>query len=141
MVRTTQMAMNSSRFRNAVFVTKSALERNFSAKPSSMKPSTTFSVFIQPPDFGKDCNACGNNANNPKTIAQAKPKPAKAKVSSIGTLDEPVTALPNNDPRIGPVHENETITKVSAMKNIPTIPPASSAFEDLLAMELGNAIS
>ena len=78
-----------------------------------------FTVFIQPPDFGKLCRACGNKAKSPKTIAQLKPNPAKAKVSNIGTFAEPVTALPNKLPKIGPVQENETMTKVNAMKNIP----------------------
>ena len=141
MVINIQRAMKSSLFKRKVLVTKSALERNFRAKPSSINPKTTFTVFIQPPDFGKLCKACGNNAKSPKTIAQAKPNPPNAKVSSIGTLEDPVTALPNRLPKIGPVHENETITSVKAMKKIPIIPPASSAFEDLLAMELGKVMS
>ena len=120
---------------------KSAFDKNFKASPSSMKPSTTFTVFIQPPDFGKLCKACGKSAKSPNTIAHDKPNPAKAKVRSIGTLTEPVTALPNKLPKIGPVHEKETMTKVSAIKKIPINPPASSAFEDLLAMELGKVIS
>src|SRR5690606_20784179 len=120
-----------------VFETKSAFERNFKASPSSIKPKTTFTVFIQPPDFGKLCSACGKSAKSPKTIAQLNPNPAKANVSNIGMFAEPVTALPSKLPKIGPVQENETITKVSAIKKIPTIPPASSAFEDLFAMELG----
>ena len=133
--------MNNSLFKKNVLETKSAFDKNFKANPNSMKPKTTFTVFIQPPDFGKLCRACGNNAKSPKTIAQLKPNPAKAKVSNIGTFAEPVTALPNKLPKIGPVQENEIITKVNAMKNIPIIPPASSAFEDLLAMELGKVMS
>ena len=121
--------------------TKSAFDKNFKAKPSSINPKNTFTVFIQPPDFGKLCNACGNKANNPKTIAQLNPKPAKAKVNNIGTFEDPVTALPNKLPKIGPVQENDTITKVNAIKKIPIIPPASSAFEDLLAMALGKVMS
>jgi len=78
-----------------------------------------FRHIIHPPDFGKLCNACGNNACNPKIIAHAGPNPARAKVSSIGTLDEPVTALPNKIPKIGFVEEKETITRVNAMKKIP----------------------
>ena len=121
--------------------TKSALERNFNAKPNSIKPRTTFTVFIQPPDFGKLCKACGNNAKAPKIIAQANPNPANAKVNIIGTSELPETAVPKRLPNIGPVQENDTITKVSAIKKIPIIPPASSAFADLLAMELGSVIS
>ena len=141
MVIIIQIAMKSSRFNKNVLDTKSAFDKNFNAKANSTKPRTTFTVFIQPPDFGKLCNACGNNANSPKTIAQLKPNPAKAKVNSIGTFAEPVTALPNKLPKIGPVQENETMTNVKAIKKIPMIPPASSAFEDLLAIELGKVIS
>ena len=133
--------MNNSLFNKKVLETKSALERNFKAKPNSIKPKTTFTVFIQPPDFGRLDRACGNKASKPKTIAQAKPNPANAKVRSIGTLEDPVTALPNKLPKIGPVQENDTITNVSAIKNIPIKPPASSALEDLLAIALGNLIS
>ena len=81
------------------------MDKNFSANPSSINPTTTFTVFIHPPDFGKLCKACGKSAKSPKTIAQLSPNPAKAKVSSIGTLAEPVTALPSKLPKIGPVHE------------------------------------
>ena len=141
MVIIIQIAMKSSRFSKNVLETKSAFDKNFRAKANSTNPKTTFTVFIQPPDFGKLCNACGNNAKSPKTIAQANPKPAKAKVNNIGTFAEPVTALPNKLPKIGPVQEKETITNVNAMKKIPTIPPASSAFEDLLAIDDGKVIS
>ena len=120
---------------------KSAFDKNFKANPNSINPNTTFTVFIQPPDFGKLCNACGNKASKPKTIAQLNPKPAKAKVSNIGIFAEPVKELPSKLPKIGPVQENETMTKVKAIKKIPIIPPASSAFEDLLAIELGKVIS
>ena len=136
-----QIPMKSSLLMKNVLETKSALDKNFKARASSTKPKTTFTVFIQPPDFGRLCSACGNKASKPKTIAQANPNPAKAKVSSIGTFAEPVIALPNKLPKIGPVQENETMTKVKAIKKIPIIPPASSAFEDLLAIELGKVIS
>src|SRR5690606_40132208 len=116
-------------------------DKNFSANASSTNPRTTFTVFIQPPDLGRLCKACGNRASTPKTIAQARPKPASAKVRSIGTYAAPVTALPSKDPRIGPVHEKDTITSVRAIKKIPTIPPASSAREDLFAMALGRVMS
>ena len=92
--------MNNSLFRKKVFETKSAFDKNFNANPNSMNPKTTFTVFIQPPDFGKLCKACGNNAKSPKTIAQLSPKPARANVSNIGTLAEPVTALPSKLPKM-----------------------------------------
>ena len=141
MAITIQSAIKSSLFSKKVLETKSAFDKNFNAKANSINPRTTFTVFIQPPDFGKLCNACGNNANKPKTNAQANPKPAKANVNNVGTLVAPATTPPNKLPRIGPVQENETITKVKAIKKIPINPPASSALEDLLAMELGKVIS
>ena len=133
--------MNNSRLSKNVLETKSAFDKNLRAKANYINPRTTFTVFIQPPDFGKLCNACGNNANNPKTSAQANPKPAKAKVNNVGTLVAPATTPPNKLPKIGPVQENDTMTKVKAIKKIPINPPASSALEDLLAIELGNVIS
>ena len=136
-----QIAMKSSLLMKKVLETKSAFDKNFSAKANSTKPRTTFTVFIQPPDFGRLCSACGNNASSPKIIAHASPKPANANVNNIGTFAEPVTALPSKLPKIGPVQEKETITSVKAMKKIPIIPPASSAFDDLFAIELGNVIS
>ena len=136
-----QIAMKSSLFKKNVLETRSALDKNFKAKASSTKPKTTFTVFIHPPDFGRLCNACGNKAKSPKTIAHARPNPANANVNNIGTLVEPVTALPSKLPKIGPVQEKETITNVNAMKKIPISPPASSALEDLLAIELGKVIS
>lgn len=133
--------MNNSLFNKNVLETRSAFDKNFKASASSTKPRTTFIVFIHPPDLVSFCKACGNNAKIPKIIAQAKPKPVNAKVNNTGTLTDPVTALPNKLPKIGPVHENETITNVRAIKKIPMIPPASSALEDLLAIELGSVIS
>ena len=73
-----QIAMNNSLYRKNVFETRSAFDKNFKARPNSINPKTTFTVFIQPPDFGKLCNACGNKASNPKTIAHENPKPASA---------------------------------------------------------------
>lgn len=128
--------INISLFSRNVLETKSALERNFKANATSIKPNTTFTVFIQPPDFGNDCNACGKRASNPKTIAHASPKPPKAKVNNTGIFLALEATPPSKLPRIGPVQENETITNVRAIKKIPIIPPASSAFADLLAISL-----
>ena len=42
---------------------------------------------------------------------------------------------------MGPVHENDTNTRVRAMKNTPTKPPLSALASLLLTSELGNTIS
>jgi hypothetical protein len=44
--------------------TKSALDKNLNAKANSKNPSETFTVFNQPPDFGKEFIQPGNKANN-----------------------------------------------------------------------------
>ena len=49
--------MNNSLLSKNILETKSALERNFRANANSINPKTTFTVFIQLPDFGKDCSA------------------------------------------------------------------------------------
>ena len=45
--------MNNSRFRINLLDTKSAFDKNFNANANSINPNTTFTVFIQPPDFDK----------------------------------------------------------------------------------------
>ena len=49
--------------------------------------------------------------------------------------------LPITLPRIGPVQENDTITRVSAMKKIPIPPLKFEALSTLLARPLGKVIS
>ena len=47
----------------------------------------------------------------------------------------------NSEPRIGPVHEKETIASVNAIKNIPPRLPKPDFESALLASELGRVIS
>src|SRR6476620_381796 len=111
-----QIAINTSLFKNPHCFTRSALERNFIAIATSRNPNTTFTEFSHPPDFGSDCNQLGNIANTVKGSASAKPKPARPAVNG----HDPCAAVPaSNEPRMGPVHENETIASVNAIKNIP----------------------
>src|SRR5690606_17389948 len=102
--------------------TKSAFDKNLSAKANSINPKTTFTVFNQPPDFGKEFNHFGNIANNVNGKASANPKPDIPSDNCIAPPSD-VKELPNKVPKIGPVHENETIAKVNAIKKMPTIPP------------------
>ena len=117
--------------------TKSALDKNFNASASSINPSTTFTVFSQLPLLGNEFNHCGKSANNAKGKPRATPKPASPAVSG----QAPSVAVPTNKvPRMGPVHEKETMARVSAMKNTPAIPePCFELVE--LARFPGNVIS
>ncbi len=47
----------------------------------------------------------------------------------------------SNDPKIGPVHENETIANVNAIKNIPIIPPMDSLLDEPSTQDEGNVNS
>ena len=132
-----QEAIKISRFSSPHCLTRSAFERNFMAIAISRKPKTTFTEFNQPPDFGKDCSQFGKIANTVNGNANAKPKPARPAVNGHG----PSAAVPaSKEPRIGPVQENDTIARVNAMKNIPTVSSPECA-PALLAKLPGNVIS
>ena len=83
----------------------------------------------------------GNSANNAKGNAKAKPKPPIPIDSCMAppSLDkEP----PKREPKIGPVHEKETIASVSAIKKIPMIPPMLLALSSILLLQdCGKVIS
>src|SRR6478672_3811846 len=113
-----QSPMNTSLFSKPQCITRSALDKNFSAIASSRKPNTTFTVVSHPPDLGRAFNQLGNMANNANGSASANPNPAIPLVSCIAPplLDNDPA---NRDPRIGPVQLNDTRARVSAMKNIP----------------------
>ena len=51
------------------------VDKNLNAKASSKKPKTTFTLFNQPPLFGKLFNQEGNRASIPKGNAKAKENP------------------------------------------------------------------
>ena len=74
-------AKNVSLFIKPHCSTKSAFERNLIANAISKNPNTTFTVFNQPPDFGRDFNQLGNAANNANGKPSASPNPAIAKVN------------------------------------------------------------
>ena len=110
-----QIPKNTSRVKIPAWITKSAFDANFKAKASSKKPKVTFTVFNQPPDCGKEFNQPGKAANKPNGKASAKAKP---NIPQNGP-EILVAASTNSVPIIGPVQENETNTKVKAMKKIP----------------------
>ena len=114
--------INNSLLRIPRFKTKSAFDKNFKASANSIKPNTTLTVLSHPPDFGNEFNHFGNIANKVNGKAKAKPKPL---IPSVNCMAPPsvVSELPNKEPKIGPVHEKDTIANVNAMKNIPIAPP------------------
>ncbi len=139
--QTIQMAIKISLFSKPQCSTKSALDKNLNAKATSIKPSTTFTVFNQPPLRGRELSQLGNKANKANGSARANPKPPIPNVNCIAPpslLREP----PKSEPKIGPVQEKETMAKVRAIKNMPTIPPILVALLSILALhDWGSVIS
>src|SRR5690554_1394738 len=132
--------MNNSRLISPQPSTKSAFDKNFRAKANSKNPRTTFTVFSHPPDLGREFNQLGNKAKRAKGSAKATPKPPIPAVSCIAppsAVREPA----KSEPRIGPVHEKETIAKVNAIKKTPIIPPMFEALSILFPQELGKVSS
>src|SRR5579871_5207071 len=97
--------------------------KNLNASAISINPRITFTVLSQPPDFGRDFNQFGKNANNVNGIANANPK---ANIPTIGFKNSPPAEVTSKLPAIGPVQENETSTSVNAIKNTPSSPPFSA---------------
>ena len=132
-----QIAKKISLFKSDQCATKSAFERNFNANANSMKPKNTFTVFSNPPLFGREFNHCGNKAKRAKGRPRATPNPASPAVKG----QAPSVAVPtNNVPKIGPVHEKDTMAKVTAMKNTPANPEPCLALVELARL-LGSVIS
>src|ERR1700739_386086 len=52
--------------------TKSAVDKNLSAKASSNNPNTTLTLFNHPPDFGNAVSKVGKNAKSTKGSDRAK---------------------------------------------------------------------
>ena len=94
-----------------------------------MKPSTTFTVLSHEPERGISLSSVGKKANRPK--GSAKPR-AKPPMPNAGPRILPCEAASTNSvPIIGPVQENDTNTKVKAMKNMEMKPVVDSAFESM----------
>ena len=135
------MAIKISLLINPQCSTKSAFDRNLKAKPSSKKPNIILNVFIHLPDFGKDFNIFGKRANTVKGSAKAIPKPS-IPIESCRAPPCEDNDPTNKEPKIGPVQENETKTRVSAIKKIPIKPPILFDFESIeLIQDEGMVIS
>ena len=116
------MLRKTSIFKIPQCSTRSALDKNFNANASSRKPKITFVVLSHPPDFGSALSMFGNVANKAKGRPKARPNPPIPAVSCRAPPSEESEPA-KRDPRIGPVHENDTIESVSAMKKTPKIQP------------------
>ena len=97
-------------------------------------------VCSHPPDFGIECIQLGNDANKAKGKAKANPKPVMPALNCIAPPSD-VKEPANKDPKIGPVHENDTRASVSDIKKIPIIPPFSDFFSEPDIILLGTTIS
>ncbi|CAI8364989.1 MAG: Uncharacterised protein [Flavobacterium sp. SCGC AAA160-P02] len=137
---TIQIPISTSRFKNPQCATRSALDKNLNAKANSKKPRIILIVCSHPPDLGIECIQLGNDANKAKGRAKANPKPDIPTLNCIAPPSD-VKEPANKDPKIGPVHENETMARVNAIKKIPINPPILEAESILSPQELGNVIS
>ena len=119
------MTRKTSIFNKPQCLTRSALDKNLKASANSKKPKTTFVVLSQPPDLGRALSMFGNIAKSVKGKPRAKPKPPIPAVNCQAppSLDKDPA---KSEPKIGPVHEKETMDNVSAIKKTPTIPPKFS---------------
>ncbi len=77
-------------------------------------------------------------AKRVKGRAKAKENPS---IPIIGSITAPPADWTRMVPTIGPVHENETRTRVKAIKKGPPMPPLSTRSSDLLIIQLGRLIS
>src|SRR5258708_36866636 len=116
-----EKAKKVSLFSKPKWVTRSALEKYLINKPSSRKPKTIFTLFIQLPDLGRVCSQLGKSANKAKGSPKARPNPASTTVNWTGPPLGP-RALTTKVPRMGPVQEKETNARARAIKKIhPTL--------------------
>ena len=106
-------------------ITKSTFDRNFTAAANSIKPKSTFTMFIHEPLFGKVFSKFGKRAKSTKGLAKAAEKPI---IPMIGKNHSPPVVAANTAPTKGAVHEKDTALMVIAMNKIPTIPEFSLLF-------------
>jgi hypothetical protein len=112
--------------------------RNFNDNASSIKPRKIFTVFSQLPELGRLFNHCGKIAKALKVKAKASENPIIPS-TGINTCpeEEAIKILPTN----GPVQENDTRTKVNAIKKTPKRPPDEDFLSTLVTKLLGILIS
>ena len=110
-----------------------------------LKSNKHFEGIHPPPDLGSDFNQVGKIANSAKGTPRASPNPIIAELNCKATADPDPEAvspvLAKAAPKTGPVQENDTKARVSAIKNIPIAPPNSEAESTLFNNLLGKRIS
>ena len=64
-------------------------------------------------------------------------------VIEVNSIAPPSTVMEptNSDPKIGPVHEKDTIANVNAIKNVPIIPPIEAKLSERLTQVTGKVSS
>ena len=102
-----------------------------------MNPRTTFTELSQLPLLSF-LSREGNIAKIVKGRANAT---EKASIVTIGVQNSPWVDLMRTEPTIGPVQENDTRTRVRAMKKMPASPPLSELRSLLLTNDEGSVIS
>ena len=117
--------MAKGRLIHAQPITKSTFDRNFTAAANSIKPKSTFTMFIHDPLFGSAFSKLGNSAKRTNGLAKAAEKPI---IPMIGKNQSPPVVAANTAPTNGAVHENDTALMVIAMNKIPAIPEFSLLF-------------
>ena len=102
-----------------------------------MKASVTLSWFIHAPDLGAFLSHEGKRAKSVKGRARARANP---NIPTTGAIHCPeVAKSTSSSPTMGQVHENETMARVNAMRNIESTPPVAVALlSTLLAHDDGS---
>ena len=95
---------------------KVCIGQKFECSASSKNPKITLVVLSHPPDFGNALSMFGNMAKSANGSPSAAPNPPIPAVSCHAPPSED-NELAKSEPKIGPVHENETIESVSAIKH------------------------
>ena len=104
-----------------------------------MKPRTTLTLLSQPPLF--PFIFFRSDGNIARTVNGSANATENASIVTIGVQNSPWVDLIRTVPTMGPVQENDTSTRVRAMKNIPPS-PFPPDFASLLFVRLeGSSIS
>ena len=105
-----------------------------------MKPSVTFTLFIQFPDFGADFSHVGKIAKRVNGRARASAKPNIPTAGPTIFPDVPIST--RRKPMIGPVHEKLTSTSVNAIRKMLRSPVVDDALLSTAFVHLeGSTIS
>ena len=103
-----------------------------------MKPSTIFSVFIQEPDFGACFSQAGKRAKRVKGRARARAKP---NIPRAGASQLPLVVVStSNNPMMGAVQENDTSTRVKAIRKMDSRPLVWVALVSTLLAQLSGSL-